>query len=114
MLESILGWRRTRTETADEGFVTERLLVLAGEKDVVCKPSLLFDAARRYQAAFRKSFLGGKIEGLDRTAIEKEHETGVGGSGVQYSVALGVGHHMQNEAEWERGAEKILRWVQRL
>lgn len=41
---------------------------------------------------------------------EEEKERG----GVAFMVVKELGHHLQNHVEWERGAEAVLRWTEKL
>ncbi|ORY18294.1 Alpha/Beta hydrolase protein [Clohesyomyces aquaticus] len=119
VMSNITGWRTTTTKkegNGKEGCVKPRLLVLAGEKDVVCKPWLLLDAAKRYQAAFRDMVGRGQVPGIETKDLDSGDSGVIGGSGVLYRVAKGVGHHMQNQEEgkWQRGAEEIAGWLEGL
>ncbi|KAF2796406.1 alpha/beta-hydrolase [Melanomma pulvis-pyrius CBS 109.77] len=125
VLASITGWglRKARKVRAGNGdgvgtpaSVPDRLLVLAAEKDVLCRPDILLDAAKRYRAAFRELVREGKVDGISsrdlRTESEREQEED--GDGVRFKVVRGLGHHLQNHEEWERGAKEILEWVETL
>lgn len=96
--------------------VTQKLLVLAAEHDVLCTPAILLDAAQRYRTAFRDMVQSGKIKGIASSAMRTGEGHGGEGDwdGVAFAVVPGVGHHLQNHVEWERGAEEILKWVERL
>jgi hypothetical protein len=109
---SIVDWTATKSTSSSRG-VTPRFLVLAGEHDVLCTPAILHDAAARYRDAFRHCVEAGKLDGVSGEDLqgksEKDEE-----NGVVFRVARGLGHHLQNHVEWERGAEEILIWVERL
>lgn len=125
VLTSITGWglRKAQKVRAGNGDVDgtpsgvpDRLLVLAAEKDVLCRPDILLDAARRYRAAFRELVREGKVDGVSSGDLrtESEQEQGEDCDGVGFKVVKGLGHHLQNHEEWERGAKEILEWVGRL
>jgi pimeloyl-ACP methyl ester carboxylesterase len=96
--------------------VTPRILVLAAEKDVLCRPEILLRAAQRYRAAFRELVRRGKIDGVSEAEIsgKGDVEQGVYRDGVGYKVVKGLGHHLQNHEGWESGAEELLEWVERI
>jgi hypothetical protein len=92
---------------------TPRFLILAGEHDVLCMPAILHDAAERYRDAFRHCVKMGKLDGVS----EHDSQDGPGrdeDDGVRFRIAKGLGHHLQNHVEWERGAEEILEWTETL
>jgi hypothetical protein len=73
---------------------TPRFLILAGEHDVLCVKM-------------------GKLDGVS----EHDSQDGPGrdeDDGVRFRIAKGLGHHLQNHVEWERGAEEILEWTETL
>lgn len=93
----------------------QRLLVLAAEKDVLCTPTLLFDAAQRYGAAFRDLVKRGKVDGVSENDLRgEETEQGTCWDGVGFKAVEGLGHHLQNHEKWEMGAREILEWVEQL
>jgi hypothetical protein len=118
VLSSITGWRLRSTTGTATPLVTDRLLVLAAEHDVLCTPEILRDAAKRYRSAFREAFRLEMLEGLagnnDVKRLRLREDTSEGEEGVSFRVVKGVAHHLQNHVEWERGAKEILEWVGRL
>lgn len=108
VLSSITGW------AAGTAGVRQRLLVLAAEHDVLCTPKLLLDAAKRYRSAFRDLVGKGGLEGVSEKDLRPETEQEENWDGVRYRVVKGLGHHLQNHVEWERGAEELLEWVEQL
>ena len=117
VLSSIIGWRLHSVAGAATPLVTDRLLVLAAEHDVLCTPAILQDAAKRYRSGFREAFRLEMLEGLvdsDVKSLRLKEETSGEEEGVSFRVVKGVAHHLQNHVEWERGAEEILEWVRRL
>jgi hypothetical protein len=109
VLSSITGWGIRNSVKGNNEGVSQNMLVLAAEHDVLCTPSILQDAAKRYRAAFVQMVQQGKIDGVSKMALQREAE-----EGVRFRVVKGVGHHLQNHVEWERGAEEILEWVEQL
>jgi hypothetical protein len=107
VLASITGWT---SRTVREGLeVSRNMLVLAAEWDVLCTPELLRDATGRYRDAFLQLVRARKVDGVAVGDLEGDEE-----GGVAFSIVGGVGHHLQNHVEWERGAEQVLRWVEKL
>lgn len=116
VLSSIAGWgttskipnSSTRPTTAN---LSERLFVLAAEKDVLCKPSILEDAAHRYSQAYCDMVNKGEMKSPDGLeAISR----GQIGNGVRFRIAKGLAHHLQNHEEWEKGADEVKEWVEQL
>jgi pimeloyl-ACP methyl ester carboxylesterase len=105
VISSIVGW------TSGAAGLRSRFLVLAAEYDVLCTPAILEDAAERYRRGFRELVKRGKIDGLREEDLIKQDERGGDCDGVRFRVVKGLGHHLQNHVEWERGAEEILSWV---
>lgn len=108
MIKSIVGWERRKIiGLRDPTGVAPRFFILAGELDVLCTPEILGDAADRYGAAFRQCVRAGNLDGVSENDVRSD-------SGVSFKVVKGLGHHLQNHVEWERGAEEILRWTEQL
>lgn len=116
VVSSIVGWKsRQSTKGAESpAGVVPRFLVLAAEKDVLCTPSLLFDAAKRYRAAFHHCIRVGMLDGVSEYDSRVEDEESEDWDGVTFKVVRGLAHHMQNHVEWERGAKELLDWVEKL
>lgn len=117
VLSSLKGWRLR--EQIDSGSdtstgVTQRLMVLAGEHDVLATPTISLDAARRYDTAFWELVKGKKIDGISEDDVRKGKEQGAEWDGVRFKVVPGVAHHLQNHVEWERGAKELLAWIEQL
>jgi hypothetical protein len=79
-------------------------------------PSVLEDTARRYRAAFHHCVRDGKLDGVSESdaRIEDVDDEGEDRDGIAYTVVKGLGHHLQNHVEWEKGAEALLKWVDKL
>ena len=84
------------------------MLVLAAEHDVLCTPPLLLDTAERYRAAFRDCVNAGILPGVGQLSEKDECD------GVACALVKGVAHHLQNHVEWEKGAEEVEKWVEKL
>lgn len=113
VISSIVNWTvRGSSDFGRPTAIIPRFLVLAGEQDVLCTPSILKDATERYNASFHHCLRLGKLHGLSESDItsEKSEEW----RGVTFKVAKGLGHHLQNHVDWERGAEEILGWAEHL
>jgi hypothetical protein len=92
ILKSIVGWDRGNGP---------RVLVVAGEKDRLMTGDVMKKLAEGYEDAMVRMF--GKSWG-------SEGEKG----GEVLRVVKGAGHHLQNDLQWEDGAEKILRFLEEL
>jgi hypothetical protein len=90
-----------------------RFLILAGHYDVLCKLDILHDAAERYRDAFQYCVKVGKPDGISEHDLQGNSGK-EGDDDVQFKVGRGLGHHLQNHVEWERGAEEILAWAEEL
>ena len=101
ILKGVSGWWEK-----GKGGAKTCLLVVAGEKDVLCRPRILEALAGWYRGALKEGY---PSSSANRDAAEREAE-----EGVRFRVVKGVAHHMQNEVEWEKGAEEILRWLKEL
>jgi hypothetical protein len=90
--------------------------VLAAEHDVLCKRPVLEATAAQYRAAFHHCVRVGKLDGVSEYDARVEASDGEGENrdGVAFTVVKGLGHHLQNHVAWERGAEVVLKWVEKL
>jgi hypothetical protein len=116
VVSRITGWSPRKSKTDGPTGITPRFLVLAAEHDVLCTPPVLRDAARRYRTAFHHCVRLGKLDGVSDYDV-READSGEEGEerdGVAFTVIEGLGHHLQNHVEWERGAEAVLRWTDKL
>jgi hypothetical protein len=117
VVSRITGWTPRKSEKDDgSAGITPRILVLAAEHDVLCTPPVLRDAAKRYRAAFHQCIRMGKLDGVSEYDLREEDsdEEGEERDGVAFTVVKGLGHHLQNHVEWERGAEALLSWTEKL
>ena len=115
VISSIVGWRfRKSPDPGEQTVIARRMLVLAGAKDVLCTPSILKDAAERYNAAFQHCVRVGRVDGISEGDFVTEGGNDDGWDGVSFRIVKGLGHHLQNHVEWKRGAEEVLGWVQQL
>lgn len=85
VLESIV-----RSGTVKRG--DERLFLLAAEQDKLMSVDLMERQAAEY-----------------RTAASK-----LGDESIRYEVVQAAGHHLQNDLQWEDGANKLLSWYEQL
>ncbi|KAF2829330.1 alpha/beta-hydrolase [Ophiobolus disseminans] len=116
VVSRITGWRsRDGDKSHGPAGITPRFLVLAAEHDVLCTPPVMEDAAKRYRAAFHHCVRVGKLDGVsEHDARVEDDKDGELRDGVAYAIVKGLGHHLQNHVDWERGAEVVLRWAERL
>jgi hypothetical protein len=119
VITRITGWKPrnvTDSKTNEPAGIAPRFLVLAAEHDVLCTPAVMQDAAQRYRTAFHDCVRIGKLDGVseDDIRVEESENEGEKRDGVAFTVVKGLGHHLQNHVEWEKGAEAVLRWVREL
>lgn len=119
VVSQISGWKARKPVLGVRQMpsgITPRFLVLAAEHDVLCTPLVLEDAAERYRAAFHHCVRVGKLDGVgeEDARVESSDAEGDDRDGVAFTVVKGLGHHLQNHVEWERGAEALLRWADEL
>lgn len=113
VLTSITGWTRRgsipSTSQSDKPIsdVSQRLFILAAEKDVLCTPAILEDAAQRYRRAFQEMTSDRKARNLAKEQEDKDN-------GVRFKVVEGVAHHLQNHEGWEKGADEVCKWLEQL
>ena len=102
VVRSVAGWGKG-------GVRSKRMLIVAGEKDVLMGVDLMRRMAAEYRDAVKKgwSALVGETETAARAVSGDEH-------GVGFEVVMGSGHHLQNDLYWEDCAEKILAFVEQL
>jgi pimeloyl-ACP methyl ester carboxylesterase len=113
VLSSITGWAHRKSvlsgslsdKSTSES--TQRLFILAAEKDVLCTPAILKDAAQRYRWAFKEMASNSDLEGAKQGHDNESN-------GVRFRVVSGVAHHIQNHEEWERGADEVRMWLEQL
>lgn len=66
------------------------VLVMAGEQDKLMTPDVTRNTAAFYKAALSA------------------------GKGVRMELVEGAGHHLQNDVQWEDGAQRLLDWYRQL
>lgn len=109
VLSSITGWTGHSSSA-----LKQALFVLAAEKDVLCTPEILGDAAQRYRGALGNMARKGKIECVEKIDMETHEHQRTDGQGVRFRVVKGLAHHLQNHEGWERGADEVLEWLEQL
>jgi pimeloyl-ACP methyl ester carboxylesterase len=80
-----------------------RVLVVAGEKDVLMKPGVMAKLVGLLRDAVRSVFGSGTDGGGSQEGIR---------DGIEFRVVQGSGHQMMNDIHWEECAEKILKFLQ--
>lgn len=111
VIQQITGWTTRKSSSSKSGGIAPRFLVLAAEHDVLCKPHILLDAAKRYRAAFRHCLRVRKLDGVSEQDARSQDE-----DGVAFTEVKGVAHHLQNheDGEWQKGAAAVLEWAEEL
>lgn len=103
----------------------DRVMVMTGTGDVIMTRDIMVRLGEVYRAGMR-ALVGGKK--VDPELEEEEgdgNDGGVGklsgeggqderGDGVRVTWVHGAGHHLQNDVQWEVGAEKLLAFYQQL
>jgi hypothetical protein len=84
----------------------ERLLLLAGEKDRLVTLDIKQREAKEYRKAFRELVRSKKIEAKSELVVGS-NDSESRGDGVMMYVVKGAGHHLQNDLQWEDGAQKL-------
>jgi len=102
VVRSVVGWGKG-------GVQGKRMLIIAGEKDVLMGVDLMRKMAAEYRKAAMKGWVAlvGETETTAR-AIPGDED------GVGFEVVMGSGHHLQNDLYWEDCAEKVLAFVEQL
>lgn len=99
----------------------QRILVLAGGRDRLMTMDVMEQLAGFYRQALKSLLrdkkldavygpLGGSVDGEDSAKQGVETDA----DGVRLAVVPSAGHHMQNDVEWELGAEKLLAFYRQL
>jgi pimeloyl-ACP methyl ester carboxylesterase len=92
----------------------ERILIMAGELDILMDSRMIHRLAKHYRKAVR----GSVDEKVDRVTgdVERSQEayTEDRGDGVRMVVVKGAGHHVQNDLQWEVGAQRVVDFLQQL
>jgi pimeloyl-ACP methyl ester carboxylesterase len=102
ILQRIVGWG-----------MGQRVLVLAGEKDRLVTQNVTEREAREARQAFVELVDADKIEAKKDQAVE-DQISGSKGYGVSYYVVKGAGHHLQNDLQWEEGAQRLREFYDQL
>lgn len=98
VIRSIVEWKRGR----------KNLLVVAGEKDVLMTPKIMWDVKEVYKSVSRvlMPWLEVKEEKKDKVDVESGN--------VGFEVVSDSGHHFQNDRHWEEAASKIRGFLEQL
>lgn len=112
VIRRITGWDRGNGQ---------RILVLAGGRDRLMTMDVMEKLAGFYRQSFRLLSRTKKLDAVDGVKGQTEEEEnseerGVDndGDGVRLCVVPSAGHHMQNDAEWEVGAERLVTFYRQL
>jgi len=96
----------------------ERILILAGELDVMMDIQMMRRLTKRYRDAVRH-VMGENAQGhvssdVGYEAEREEAYTEDRGDGVRMVVVKGAGHHVQNDLQWEVGVQRVVVFLQQL
>lgn len=98
-----------------------RILVLAGGRDKLMTTDVMEKLADFYRQPLRLLSRNKKLDAADDSSDQVETDESsvrrgmdTDGDGVRLCVVPSAGHHMQNDAEWEVGAEKLLAFYHQL
>ncbi|KAL1853171.1 hypothetical protein Daus18300_011910 [Diaporthe australafricana] len=112
VVQRVTGWGRRGDQ---------RILVLAGGRDRLMTTDVMEKLADYYRKAFRLLMRDKRLDAVDGPAVQLEVEdikvkgsVDTDGDGVRFCVVPSAGHHMQNDAQWEVGAEKLLAFYHQL
>lgn len=112
VIRKVTGWDRGSSQ---------RILVLAGGRDRLMTRDVMDKLADFYRRPLRLLSRNKKLDAADGSSHQVESEESsvrrgmdTDGDGVRLCVVSSAGHHMQNDAEWEVGAEKLLMFYHQL
>lgn len=99
IVSSIIGW----------GGPSNRMLVVAGEKDVLMRVPLMEKMAGLYRVVVERLGFWSKGKGTKLTDEDNEEDSAKEDEcgGVKFEIVNGGGHHFMNEVHWEEGAHKV-------
>jgi len=97
----------------------ERIMILAGELDMLMDVGTMHRLAKRYRDTVRHSMSEEKDADVTGSEVEDEADeeeayTEDREDGVRMVVIKGAGHHIQNDLQWEVGAERVADFLQQL
>ncbi|KAF2204404.1 alpha/beta-hydrolase [Delitschia confertaspora ATCC 74209] len=98
-----------RPKSAQKSEFNEYLFILAAERDVLCHPPILYSMMQKYQGA-----LADFVQEDSALPAKNGGGSSCGDGGVRFRIVPGVAHHLQNDVEWQRGAQEILEWLRGL
>lgn len=102
MIQGIMGWG-----------VGERILILVGGGDRLTSKDIKSRLATEHRSTFASLVREKKIE----AKVEEVRSLGgedTAGEGVRFAVVPEAGHHLQNDLQWELGAQKLLDFYNQL
>jgi len=98
VIRNIVEWKRGR----------KNLLVVAGEKDVLMTPKIMWDVRTVYKGVVERLSPWLSEKGDSKVAEANDEEN------VGFEVVSDSGHHFQNDIHWEEAAEKIEKFLGQL
>jgi pimeloyl-ACP methyl ester carboxylesterase len=101
-------------EDARLAAVRAKILVLAGEQDMLMRLPIMEDLASSYRVAWADGKKPLKDVGAEIVPVDGEGGRDTEGLGVRFCMVPKAGHHLQNDITWEVGAKKLLEFYEQL
>jgi pimeloyl-ACP methyl ester carboxylesterase len=83
-----------------------KVLVMGGEKDIMTTPAVMRRLAAKLRA--QAPMTAGETTDGDEGSMDFTRD------GTRCAFVEGAGHHLQNDAQWERGARKLFDFYEQL
>lgn len=110
IVQNLLGWSADKLES-------QKILVISGSADKLMDPSTMRQLSKCYRDAIQYVMPERASPVIDTAGDEdntgklfEENQ----GSGIRMVVVNGAGHHIQNDIQWEIGAERVADFLQQL
>jgi hypothetical protein len=92
----------------------DRILIVEGELDKLMDVPMLRRLANKYRNAVRESVGADGDTYAGHEVIREEAYIEDREAGVRMVIVKGAGHHIQNDLQWEVGAQRVLHFLQQL
>jgi len=106
VVQNIAGWGGGKLDG-------ERILIMGGELDILMDPQMIHRLAKDYRNTARDS-MGEKVDRINDVGYSEEAYTEDREDGVRVVIVKGAGHHVQNDLQWEVGAQRVVDFLQQL